>query len=251
MNQTSVPLPGSLNQEPFFVVIPALNEATTVRRVVKRVLAIYPQAHVVVVDDGSSDGTATEALTAGATVLSHPFNCGYGTALHTGLLHASRSGASIVVFLDADGQHEVGDIAKLLEPLRAGTADLALGSRFLPESRCYRMPLSRRCAAWLLAKALSSLTRFPIRDTTTGFQALSPKTIRIYLEMRGFPDKTPDADMILYAHMRGCRVFEVAVTMHEDETGDSMHSLLKSMFYLPKMFVSLLSIVLAYNSWKK
>jgi glycosyltransferase involved in cell wall biosynthesis len=228
-------------------VIPAYNEGRSIQSVVSAIRRHFDDAQVVVVDDGSVDGTGVVAEAAGATVLTLPFNCGYGVALQTGLLYAQRHAAAIVVTLDADGQHEVGDVSKLIAPIDAGVADLALGSRYLPGSNCYRVPPSRRAVSWLLSKLVSLLVGYRISDTTTGFQALNSRTLNAYLALRDFPDATPDADLLLYAHMHGCRVLEVPVTMHEDVTGDSMHGLIKSIFYVPKMLVSLLSIALAYS----
>ena len=234
-----------------FVVIPAHNEERNVARVVEGVRCCFPEARVIVVNDGSNDATAMEAERSGAEVVWLPFNCGYGVALQTGLLHARCRGAEFIVTMDADGQHEPGDIAKLLEPLRIGAADLALGSRYLQTSRCYRVPLVRRCASWCLSHLVSFLMGQCIRDTTTGFQGINTKALDIYLGLRDFPEKTPDADLLLYAHLNGCRIQEIGVTMYEDTTGNSMHGVFKSFFYIPQMLVSLFGVLLAYSSFRK
>jgi glycosyltransferase involved in cell wall biosynthesis len=156
-------------------VIPAHNEERNVCKVVKGVRCYFPEARIIVVNDGSSDATALEAEKSGAEVLWLPFNSGYGVALQTGLLHARRRGAELIVTMDADGQHEPGDIAKLLGPLRDGAADLTLGSRYLRGSHCYRVPLVRRCASWCLSHLVSLLMGQSIRDTTTGFQGINTK----------------------------------------------------------------------------
>ena len=234
-----------------FVVIPAYNEEQNICRVVEAVKGHFPEARIIVVNDGSSDATAQKAQRSGADVIALPFNCGYGVALQTGLLHARRSGAEFVVTMDADGQHEPSDIIKLLEPLRVGTADLTLGSRYLHGSRSYRVPRLRRYASWCLSRLLSFLVGRSILDTTTGFQGINKRTLNIYLSLRDFPEKAPDADLLLYAHVNGSRVQEVAVTMYEDATGDSMHGILKSFFYVPQMLVSLLGVLLAYRSFAR
>src|SRR5690242_7739293 len=130
------------------VVIPAHNEEKNVGRVVEAVKSRYPEAVVIVVNDGSRDATAAVAERAGADVIVLPFNCGYGVALQTGLLHARHLGAEYIVTMDADGRHEPDDIAKVLDPVRLGVADLALGSRYLENSRCYKVPILRRYASW-------------------------------------------------------------------------------------------------------
>jgi glycosyltransferase involved in cell wall biosynthesis len=229
-----------------FAVIPAHNEGRIVGAVVRDVKARLPAACIVVVNDGSSDNTGNEAGAAGAHVLNLPFNCGYGVALQTGLLYASRHDADYVVTLDADGQHEPADLPKLLSMLQSDEADISLGSRYLPASKSYSVPILRRSASWLLSQVLSRLIGQKICDTTTGFQGLNKRALQMYLSMDDFPDRTPDADLLFYAHARCCRLVEVPVTMLEDTTGDSMHGIFKSMFYIPKMLVSLLSILIGY-----
>ena len=210
-----------------------------------------PEVRIIVVDDGSNDGSAAEAERSGAEVVQLPFNCGYGVALQTGLLHARRNGAEFVVTMDADGQHEPADIVKLLEPLRADTADLTLGSRYLSDSCSYRVPQVRLYASRCLSHLVSFLMGQTIHDTTTGFQGINTKTLNAYLSLRDFPERTPDADLLLYAHLNGCRVQEIAVTMYEDTTGDSMHGFFKSFFYIPQMLVSILGVLLAYRSFRR
>ena len=107
------------------VVIPCFNEEGRVGEVVRSVRRVMGSARIVVVDDASSDGSAEEARRAGATVLVHGCNQGYGAALETGYLFALRSGCSVVVQMDADGQHIAGELPKLLGLLGDGVADLA------------------------------------------------------------------------------------------------------------------------------
>jgi glycosyltransferase involved in cell wall biosynthesis len=110
-----------------WVVIPAYNEEGAIGEVVSEV--VKAGGHVVVVDDGSKDGTAARAKSAGVTVLRHATNLGQGAALQTGIDYAVKQGAQAVVTFDADGQHQAEDIHKLLEALE--DADVALGSRHL------------------------------------------------------------------------------------------------------------------------
>jgi polyprenyl-phospho-N-acetylgalactosaminyl synthase len=115
-----------------WVVIAAFNEAKLIRSVVAAVRGFYP--HVVVVDDGSADGTAQEALAAGAIVLLHPLNLGQGAALQTGIAFALAEGAGLIVTFDADGQHLVSDIAVLIAAQQKSNNDVVLGSRFLGQT---------------------------------------------------------------------------------------------------------------------
>lgn len=123
-----------------FIVIPAYEEEQVVGQVVSEVRAAYP--NVIVVDDGSKDDTAARAWAAGAVVLRHPINLGQGAALQTGIAYALEAGARILVTFDADGQHQVEDIAPLVARLEKDSLDVVLGSRFLGST--VNMPWIRR-----------------------------------------------------------------------------------------------------------
>jgi polyprenyl-phospho-N-acetylgalactosaminyl synthase len=137
------------------VVIAAYNEASVIARVVTDVRRSGHR--VVVVDDGSDDATAAVAAAAGATVLTHPINLGQGAALQTGIDYALSKTADVIVTFDADGQHRVADIRRLIEALAREHADFALGSRFL--GRSMNLPPLRR----LVLQAATLFTRLTTR----------------------------------------------------------------------------------------
>lgn len=140
-----------------WIVIPAFNEGPVIRNTIASVGAWLP--NIVVVDDGSSDGTAEQAERAAAHVVRHPINLGQGAALETGVRYALEEGADYVVTFDADGQHVPADIDVLVRIARDSNADVVLGSRF--KGQTLNMPRSRR---WLLRLA-TAYTRF-----TTGLE---------------------------------------------------------------------------------
>jgi polyprenyl-phospho-N-acetylgalactosaminyl synthase len=151
------------------VVIAAYNEATVIARVVREVKRTGYT--VVVVDDGSRDETAAVAHDAGAVLLKHPFNLGQGAALQTGIEYALAHAAEAVVTFDADGQHRVTDIARLVEALASERVDFVLGSRFLGHSP--NLPPLRR----LLLQAATLFTRLTtglqLTDTHNGLRAMT------------------------------------------------------------------------------
>lgn len=155
--------------ESVWVVVAAYNEAPVIGRVVADLIRHrYP---VVVVDDGSGDGTGPKARAAGAKVITHSVNLGQGAALQTGIQFAVSRGADYIVTFDADGQHRASDIATLIESLRTRAADFALGSRFLGHAPA--MPLARRA----LLKAATWFTRLAtglrLTDTHNGLRAMT------------------------------------------------------------------------------
>jgi len=148
------------------VVIPAFQAATTIGSVVQRTRAALPGAKIVVVDDGSTDGTSS---TITETVLTHEQNLGKGAALRAGIGEAIRQHAEIVVTLDADGQHRPEEIPRLIRPITDGQADLVLGAR----ERSGVMPVSRRITNWLSATLATRIGGQRVRDAQTGFRAFS------------------------------------------------------------------------------
>ena len=112
-------------------IVPSLNEAETVGRVVKEIRAVDPDLEILVIDDGSTDGTQAAAERAGAMVACLPYNVGIGGAVQTGYQYARDHGFQVAVQIDGDGQHDPSELARLLEPIAADRADMVIGSRFL------------------------------------------------------------------------------------------------------------------------
>lgn len=164
-----------------YVVVPAYNEAAAVFGVVDELRRVYP--NVVVVDDGSRDATAAEARRAGAIVLRHVLNRGQGAALQTGIEYGLRRGGEVIVTFDADGQHRVEDIVRLLEALDKTNADLAIGSRFL--DRQSNVPARRRFLLRVATRFMRVTSGVPLTDAHNGLRALrrsAAETIRITLD---------------------------------------------------------------------
>ena len=151
------------------VIIPAYQAATTIGDVIARIHATVPTAEIVVIDDGSTDGTGHEGRGRGTTLVTLPRNRGKGAALRTGIREATLRGASVLVTIDADAQHPPEEIPRLLKPILEGRADLVLGAR----KRDQAMPISRRLTNWLSATLASRIGGQPVRDAQTGFRAFT------------------------------------------------------------------------------
>lgn len=152
-----------------WVVCAAYNEATTIAQVAVGVAR--EGYNVVVVDDGSTDATAQIAAVAATTVIRHPINLGQGAALKTGIDYALLAGADVIVTFDADGQHRSSDIRRLLDALAREQADVALGSRFLGQSRDVPVLRSALLRAATLFTRLSTGLR--LTDTHNGLRAFT------------------------------------------------------------------------------
>lgn len=163
-----VPPPGAV-----VLFLPAHDEAATLRSVLERAprRVCGRPVHRVVVDDGSSDTTAAEAVAAGAEVVAHATNRGLGAAVRTGLATGVARGASVVAFCDADGEYASDELERLVAPILERRADYVVGSRF--HGRIDRMLWRRRVGNRVLTAALRWVAREPISDGQSGYRALS------------------------------------------------------------------------------
>lgn len=152
-----------------FIIIPAYNEASSIKSVVERILPKYP--NVIVVDDGSTDGTCERLIGSNVIVLHHVINRGQGAALQTGIRFALMRGAGIIVTFDADGQHDERDIEALIAPIFRRECDVTLGSRFLGHAR--NIPPVRRLVLRLGIGFTRVVSRIRISDVHNGLRAFS------------------------------------------------------------------------------
>lgn len=229
------------------VIMPARNEQGRVGAVIEATRAVLPGADIAVINDGSTDATAPEAVTAGAVILPHAVSLGYGAGLETGYLYALDQGYDAVLQMDSDGQHLAGELPKLCAPLAADTADIVLGSRYLAEGRFPISPL-RRLGQRFFALLLRLLTGQRFTDPTSGFQGLNRRAIRFFAS-GVFPCDYPDADVLLMAHLAGLRIQEVPVRMAGRAGGASMHAGLRPLYYGMKMLLSLFIVLLNVHVW--
>lgn len=222
--------------------MPAHNEAANLPAVIPEVRAVVPDWDLVVIDDGSHDRTAQVAAELGAAVVSLPINLGYGGAVQTGFRYAVRHGYDVAVVIDADGQHDPAGIPHLAETVLSGQADVAIGSRFRGRMN-YRQPWVKRLGMALFAWVVTRITGRPVTDPTSGYQALNADALRFFA-FDNYPVDYPDADTLLILHYAGFRVVEVPVTMRERLSGVSMHSGWKPFYYVVKMWLAILMVLL-------
>ena len=234
-----------INGSKFLIIIPAYNEAENIPSLVEEIRGYFPAGtrDILIVDDGSSDRTRDAARASNVKVITLPFNLGYGDALQTGYKYALRNGYDFVVQMDGDGQHDPAYIKSLLDRVMDDEADIALGSRFLGESRVYKMGVLRRIGSIFFSIIASMITGQRITDPTSGFQAMNKKVFSFYA-LDIYPSDFPDADVIILSKFYGFRIKEVPVKMRESKGKKSMHSGLKPIYYVFKMVLSILVTIL-------
>ena len=187
------------------VAIPALDAARSIGEVVRRTRAVIE--HVLVVDDGSHDATAAEALTAGASLVRHAKNLGKGRALRTAFDELFKDGFENVVTLDADGQHLPEEIPRLLEAGCAG-ADLVIGCRDHLFARMHRL---RRASNRWSTRAISLAAGRPLADAQSGFRLYTRRLV----EKTGFPETRFEAEsaVLVRAARRGLDIRWVPIQL--------------------------------------
>ncbi len=217
-------------------IVPAHNEARNLPRLASALRTHAPAVDVCVVDDGSSDDTAEVAASFGWNVLRLPMNVGIGSAVQAGYLWASRKGYDVAVQIDGDGQHDPSFLEALVEPLRAGRADVVVGSRFLA-SRGYRSTALRRAGIAYLSWFLRLRCGARVTDPTSGFRAANRDAIGLFA--RYYPSDYPEPEAIALARRAGLRVSEVPVEMHDREHGESSITAARTLYYLVKVSLAL------------
>jgi len=230
------------------LIIPAHDEGGNLGRVLTEVSGLSLPLDVLVVDDCSSDDTARVARRMGARVVRLASNLGYGGAVQAGFRYAVRYGYQYCVMMDADGQHPARYVPDLLRVVRAGQADVAVGSRFLGGME-YRAGLAKRLGMAFFSQVVSRIARQRLTDATSGFQAMN-REVMVFFAADNYPVDFPDADTLLLLHFAGFRLQEVPVVMRDRLSGVSMHSSWKPVYYVAKMFLSIFIVLLRQRTHK-
>lgn len=223
------------------VMMPALNEAASVGKVIAGIRQELPGVSVLVVDDGSSDDTVPVARAAGAAVLSLPFNLGIGVAVQAGILYALEHGYQWLLRLDGDGQHDPRDIHRFWPP-PARQPDqpapgLVIGSRFLEKSG-FQSTRFRRAGIGFLNLIIRLLTGFRVTDATSGFQLYSRPAMENFRQF--YPDDYPEPEAIIMIHKWGLSVTEVPVDMKPRPAGTSSINFFRSVYYMIKVTMAII-----------
>jgi len=192
------------------VYMPALNEQETIRKVLKSVpehIEGFREVELLVINDGSTDNTKEEALSAGASVVSHNRNRGVGGAFHTAVNYALNNGADVLVSIDADGQFNVNDIPSMIAPIAQGKSDFTIGNRF-ENKKPSIMPKIKYYGNLIISKIISFVSKTKIKDASCGFRGYSRDCL-LNLNLQG--DFTYTHETILDLLNKGYQVSQIPV----------------------------------------
>jgi len=232
------------------VFIPAWNEEDNLPAVLDELRGELPEADVLVVDDGSTDRTAEIARKHGAEVLSFGENRGLQTGIAAGYEWANEHGYAYCGRVDADGQHPAAELRRLLELVRSGEADVAVGSRFVsgPGYEPYRYEPEgiRKLGTGLLRRSMRMVLGRPFNDATSGLYAASAKALPVLAQP--YTSGAPEVQAVLRLHDQGLRVAEVPVDMRERASGESKLQGKKAFLLVVTVVVTLLG---ARRFWRR
>jgi glycosyltransferase involved in cell wall biosynthesis len=205
------------------VFIPAWNEERSLPAVLLDARSSLPDADLLVIDDGSTDGTAAVARAGGADVVSFEENRGLREGIAEGYRQALVRGYDYCGRLDADGQHVAAELARMMELVRAGECDVAIGSRFLPESgrdgERYKPPPERVFGTSLLRLLMRLRLGQPISDGTSGLYAVNRDALALLADP--YVCEAPEVEALMRITDAKLRLIEVPVHMRQREHGES------------------------------
>lgn len=180
--------------EKITILLPAFNEEQSIGETIGEIRKLYPNFEILVVDDGSTDGTREVAVKAGANVWKHPYNIGNGAAIKTGLRYA---GGDWILMMDADGQHRPADIAKLLQ--YKDKYDMVVGAR----SQGSQTSLHRNLANYIYNWLATYVTKYKVEDLTSGFRLVKNETVGKFIYL--LPNTFSYPSTITMAYLRSGR----------------------------------------------
>lgn len=211
------------------LVVPSYNEAASIAAVLKEIASLRPVCDVVVVDDGSTDGTSA-LVVAPAIRLRHVNNLGIGAAVQTGVRYAREHGYSFAVQVDGDGQHPPDQVPALLAAYRELPANVIVGSRYLGQ-KSFRSTLGRRLGSRAIGWTLQRLYGGPLlTDPTSGMRLLDRGAIDLFSER--YPHDYPEPISLAWALHEGLTVREVPVIMRARASGASSIGGLRRLSYM-------------------
>ena len=219
------------------VIIPAYNEQENILNTIADIRTHCPEVDYLVINDCSRDNTERLLRDNGANYVSLPCNLGIGGGVQTGYRYADERGYEIAIQFDGDGQHDARYLRDLIAPIEAGTADIAIGSRFIKREGFQSTGL-RRMGIGFLSGLIKLLCGIHVSDVTSGMRAVNRRFIEEYA--KSYAQDYPEPEAIIAASVRGARIVEVPVEMRERQGGRSSINPLRSVYYMIKVSLALI-----------
>ena len=226
------------------IVVPAFNEEGAIAGVVRSVQQHMPGVPVLVIDDGSTDGTIAQARAAGAEVLTLPHHLGLGGCVQTGYKLAYEMGFEYVIRIDGDGQHDAGDIPRILERLRTTGCEMVIGSRFVSNNGS-ETSLLRALGIRFFRLVLQPILGQPVHDPTSGFVGVNRRALQVF--ERSFPLEYPEIEALVVLQRRRFRFEEIPCKMRPRTTGRTSITPVKSLYYIVHVLLGVFVNVLKYE----
>nr|WP_281251503.1 glycosyltransferase family 2 protein [Paenisporosarcina indica] len=225
--------------------MPAFNEVDNMESVVLTLKKLNYPFDIVIVDDGSTDGTAKKAIDSGSSVVSHPTNLGYSAAIQTGFKYAEKKNYPYVIFFDGDGQHDPNSIIDMMEAITLEHVDVVIGSRFLQDGDM-KIGVSKRMAIIFFQHIIYLTTKKRITDPTSGFKAYKANVYKLFTKPNEFFYDLPDSNFIIDILLRKHTILEIPVNMFDRQNGKSkIHNTgIKPFIYMAQTLLSILIVII-------
>lgn len=216
------------------IIIPAYNEAESLKGVIERLRSTCPQYDYIIVNDGSTDGTMELCEENNYNIINHTANEGLSGAIHTGMKYAIENGYDAALQFDADGQHLPEYIDGMLKTMEETDCDIVIASRFYKEKMPFRM---RTLGGKMISAAIHITTDKIITDPTSGMRLYKRNILRAFAENERF---APEPDTLAFLIRMGADIREVQVNMNERKYGQSYLSPVNATKYMIRILSSIL-----------
>ncbi len=232
------------------IILPVKNEEKNIGVVLDQLVKseIGASADILCINDASHDATEEIISQYPCTQITNIFELGYGSSLQLGYKYAVRKKYKYVIQMDADGQHDVCNIRYIYEKMHEKGADgrepdIVLASRFMEGSSEFPVSFCKKMAFSIFRFMIWMGTGQKIADPTTGLQGLSREAFMYYAQYANFDYQYPDANMVLQMLLLRFRLVEIPAVMHSRKEGKSMHAGIEPLWYMPRMFFSMMAIL--------
>ena len=237
-----------MEQKKILIAVPAFNEEETIKRTIMDCLAEFPEADLLIVNDCSTDSTLEIIMNSRVNFLDLPFNLGVGGAMRAAFQFANINNYSFLIQVDADGQHNPGEIRNLLS--NAKHFDVIIGSRFL-EASSYKIEFARKFAISILSKYLSLIARVKLTDPTSGFRLSNRRAIELFAHSYPIEYLGDTVGSVVLGKIAGLSFGECSIRMNSRQGGTPSQNTIKLVIHLARILITISMMRLGESSTMK